>query len=226
MKKPFECKECNEFFDDRKKLKKHQACVHDKKKFYKCDFCDATFSKKFSIKFHISSVHEKKKPFTCDLCDKKFPAKFHLKLHKQALHEEKKFECHICKLKVAEKYTLKRHIESVHDKIKPFKCEICHHECVKKFELKAHMSSGDACMKALVKQERLIKEENKNFSCPKCERKFSSEKILNFHVLFYHEFKVPNSCSICDLMFWTKKVKLVKRLSLCSFAVHSLGKYI
>merc|ERR1739838_164892 len=58
MKKPFECKKCDDFFDDRKKLKKHVNHVHDKKKFYKCDLCDATFSKKFNIKFHISSVHE------------------------------------------------------------------------------------------------------------------------------------------------------------------------
>ena len=190
-------------------LKRHIASVHEKKKFYKCEFegCTTTFSQKVSIKAHINAVHERKR-LKCTECAKDFSNKSNLKVHMESVHEEKSFECKICNTKFGCKQDLNKHIELVvHEggNTKPFECPICNHRCFKKSELQAHMNSGEACMKFLMNFENLISDVNKTHECSKCHKRFSSSKNLDFHVLFKHDYKVPNSCSICDLMFWTNK---------------------
>ena len=155
---------------------------------------------------HIKAVHERKR-FKCIECAKDFSNKSNLKVHMESVHEEKSFECKICNTKFGWKQGLSKHIELVHEgeNTKPFECPICNHRCVKKSELQAHMNSGEACMKVLMNYENLISDVNKMHECSKCHKRFSSSKNLDFHVLFKHDYKVPNSCSICDLMFWTNK---------------------
>ena len=84
MKKPFECKECNEFFDDRKKLKKHQACVHDKRKFYKCDFCDATFTRFNDLRLHQENNHNMN--YKCTFCGMEFAQIHEVSKHIDIVH--------------------------------------------------------------------------------------------------------------------------------------------
>ena len=50
-------------------------------------------------------------------------------------------------------------------------------------------------------------DEYKPFECDKCSKRFSSESVLERHVLRHDKAK-PNSCDVCEKSFYKRKYLL------------------
>ena len=55
---------CDASFDEKGKLNRHIASVHEGKEPFKCPTCDASFARKDNLNRHIAVVHEGKNPIS------------------------------------------------------------------------------------------------------------------------------------------------------------------
>lgn len=120
-KKIISCTLCESAFLRNTDLKKHLACVHEKKRPHACKAtgCSSRFFFAKDLKKHISTVHERNKPFECPKCGQKFGKREHMTSHARRVHEKlKPYSCTICKVPLASKYNLQGHLRTFSHKQK------------------------------------------------------------------------------------------------------------
>ena len=114
-KKIIACDRCDSAFLRNTDLKKHLACVHEKRRPHACTYkdCQSRFFFAKDLKKHISTVHERNKPYACPKCGQKFGKREHMTSHVRRVHEKlKPFRCRVCKVPLASKYNLQGHLKT------------------------------------------------------------------------------------------------------------------
>ncbi|EFA02279.2 transcription factor IIIA [Tribolium castaneum] len=145
------------------------------KKTFKCTHpgCNASFSKIRKLVIH-SRRHTGERPYICDEpgCNKTYTNSSHLVRHKKTSHGPKESQTLVCEvpgcgLVLANKYSLKKHCARKHNsELYRFKCG----ECNQGFH-----------RKKLLQQHAYIHTGEANFSCDKCDLKFTTGYNLSKH---------------------------------------------
>ena len=86
------CKQCDNSFNSKKKLKKHIVETHVQKS--KCKTCEEMFDKNCELEVHIKENHTEIEHFDCDQCDLKFILKWRLKKHQEMHTQSITAKCH------------------------------------------------------------------------------------------------------------------------------------
>ncbi|KAF8770538.1 Zinc finger protein 26 like protein [Argiope bruennichi] len=156
------------------------------------------------------------KKFECYICNNRWSSFKKYKQHFLSVHQDVTFNaCHICSKQFTKSSKVKRHL-LVHSKAKNFKCEICFktfaslttmNRHIKKHSSKEKLSCYQ-CSKTFADKtgfQKHIKMHEisnyTNFKCSICEKKFPEEKLLNEHILAFHDFFKKYPCSICKRRF-------------------------
>ena len=151
--------------------------THTGEKPYECDICKKRFSLKGSLTLIHQRTHTGEKPYECDVCKKIFPQKGNLLRHKQAHTGEKPYECDVCKKMFSDMSSLKRH-KKMH-----LLCRSCGREIIQPCDV----------------QEYFVKDEHtKQFTCNKCDEKFSNSKKLVKHIARQHGNDETYQCRLCQ----------------------------
>jgi len=200
-------------------MKTHIATFHEK---FECADCQKIFSVKSDFDDHLKSVHDGEKPLWCEICKTRFTLDIYLQQHMKRKHasKKKKFKCNICSQRFRLEEYLKQHMIRVHEPGNNQPYQSGDGKCVKdlKFTVK-NLTSTVKNLTSTVKifssslEKKAQKPQEKPFACSICDKKFATSYFLKDHVLNEHkEDKVPNTCSICNLVFWTKN-DLASRIS-------------
>ena len=222
--KPYECDVCQKRFSDKSNLGRHKR-THTGKKPYKCDVCQKRFSRTDVLAVH-KRTHAGEKPYECDVCKKRFRGCGHLAIHQRKHSGEKPFECDVCQKRFSLKSNLKRH-KRTHTGEKPHECDVCQKMFSDLSGFRKHKRMHllcRSCRREIIQsydvQEYFVKDEHtKQFTCNKCDEKFSNSKKLVKHIARQHgndgtyqcclcqelESKEPTGvgyiCSVCDVVF-------------------------
>lgn len=105
---------------------------------FKCDQCDNAFNQRIHLKKH-QSKHTGVKPFKCGQCDYSTVERSHLKVHIRVHTGEKPFHCTYCEYATAQNSTLKIHLKRHHADTAPFTCPSCGAHFSQKSLLDCHM---------------------------------------------------------------------------------------
>ncbi|KAK9880741.1 hypothetical protein WA026_013064 [Henosepilachna vigintioctopunctata] len=76
----------------------------------KCTICERYFANRKSLKKHIECVHEKSRPFVCTICGHKTSRKAMLELHLRQHTGDKPYHCSHCNYKTGDHNCLRRHL--------------------------------------------------------------------------------------------------------------------
>ena len=208
--KKFQCDSCGKKFVEKKDLTKHVLCVHENIRNFLCDKCDRHFATNDQLKRHFKFVHEGLRPHSCEHagCNKSFARPKELKYHIMAVHEQVRLKCDECEKKFSNPNSLQVHINTCHKGQRAI-CQYCskevsylkghiaqHHEQEKKF-------SCNKCEKSfqskylLRRHSEVVHEGLKNYKCDKCSKTFSDAGNMRKHIACVHENLKPYQCDDC-----------------------------
>ncbi|XP_034234709.1 zinc finger protein 98-like isoform X2 [Thrips palmi] len=145
--KTYNCKMCNEYFEEEESLNQHRINVHKiEGGRWTCMICNETFSTNGILKTHMQSVHIKSTVFECAKCPFSSHRKDFLKRHFLSCHAEKapRFCCDHCGRSFVRKDTLAAHIKNIHFSNIPH-CEICSRQFKTIEEVEKHKLSHRPC---------------------------------------------------------------------------------
>ncbi|XP_067932154.1 uncharacterized protein [Watersipora subatra] len=91
---------------------------------FKCNNCDDSFNQKVHLKKH-QSKHTGVKPFKCDHCNYSTVERSHLRVHIRVHTGEKPFKCSHCEYSTAQNSTLKIHLKRHHGGAMSLECTHC-----------------------------------------------------------------------------------------------------
>ncbi|XP_018336391.1 gastrula zinc finger protein xFG20-1-like isoform X1 [Agrilus planipennis] len=206
----FVCKICNETFKDRKLLAVHNKSKHGMDKPYNCLFCDRQFKRSADIYRH-ELIHLNQRSFTCEICNqsyntpsilsshmiikhadsskwkyvcshcnKKFPFKSNRDTHIRRHHTNatSSYTCYHCGESYTSRILLINHIRSKHTLKSQHtrKCQICASIFINQLKLENHMRKEHGL------ETGMLKKRMKRYSCEKCGRKYTTERVLRMHV--------------------------------------------
>ncbi|KAF7991185.1 hypothetical protein HCN44_002747 [Aphidius gifuensis] len=166
----------------------------NKKTIYQCDTCDFECEKKTTLYSHVSRKHRHANDniYSCTDCDftslKKASLASHLKKHTK--DEIQIFACSVCNYRTNKKTTLYSHIRHKHDPKQLLKLQQlyacpednCNYRNRSKHELKVHIARKH--------------NDEYNFPCDQCDKKYKVKGDLTNHVRFDHIEK-PVICEVC-----------------------------
>lgn len=119
---------CDASFGGLKPFKMHMLDVHNKRPL-QCSECDQSFNDKAGLKVHAEAKHGSGKSFTCDVCGKKFSAARFMTQHRREQHEEgekRRIKCDLCDFSSLGVRNLRKHVKTMHnDNVPVFKCSYC-----------------------------------------------------------------------------------------------------
>ncbi|XP_015108643.1 zinc finger protein 62 homolog [Diachasma alloeum] len=189
-----------------------------------CTICDVTIANEKLMSLHVK-MHEPRQ-ITCPTCFREFASAYDLFIHKQKVHrvfidQKMKWFCEQCERFTASVQFLKRHKHCA--KIK-MKCKYCSQKFFKKSELQIHQKKNhyddvmkdpesekfecETCGKSYVEKSyynsHVRKHQAKHegrFTCPTCEKKFSTAAVLKCHIEVRHEKQPKYVCDICSKSF-------------------------
>nr|XP_056713151.1 zinc finger protein 771-like [Euleptes europaea] len=192
--RPFPCLECGRRFRLKQILVAHMK-VHVGERPFSCSECGKRFRQKHHVESH-QRVHTGEKPFACTTCGKRYAQKQPLISHLRVHTGERPYSCIECGKSFRNQATLTIHYR-MHTGERPYRCLLCGKSCSQLQHLKSHqrvhrgeqhlIEAGDT--KALA-QKRAREMVEKPHPCPKCEKRFRDEKIMQVH-LKTHEDKRP-----------------------------------
>lgn len=115
--RPFKCDQCEDSFNQRIHLQKHQS-KHTGVKPFKCDRCDYSTVERSHLKVHIR-VHTGEKPYKCTYCGyataQNSTLKIHLKRHHLTNEEVNIFTCSACGMNFKQRDTFDNHSVQEHN---------------------------------------------------------------------------------------------------------------
>ena len=222
--KPFECGVCKKRFSRKSSLTLHQR-THTGQKPYECDVCQKKFSRTGDLAVH-KRTHTGEKPYECDVCQIRFRGSGHLARHQRTHTGEKPFGCDVCQKRFSVKSNLTTH-KRTHTGEKPYECDVCQKRFStlhysrkhKKMHLLCRGCRREIIQPHDVQEYFVLDEHTKQFTCNKCDEKFSDSEKLVKHIARQHgndgtyqcrlcqelESKEPTSvgylCSVCDVVF-------------------------
>ncbi|XP_065334363.1 zinc finger protein 845-like [Cloeon dipterum] len=147
---------------------------------------------------HVKNFHEmprERKIIQCCFCEKEFQANCSYHQHVRSVHTEFPVKCALigCVLYFKSESDMKSHIESAHkeeDEAKVNKCKYCGFRAKQKINLEKHIAR---------------KHLPKTIKCSKCDKLFSTMKLLKMHDQRDHSFKI---CSVCDEEVTSRNISL------------------
>ncbi|XP_067326524.1 zinc finger protein 250-like isoform X2 [Anolis sagrei] len=189
--RPFACPECGRRFRLKQILVAHLK-VHLGERPFTCGRCGKRFGQKHHLESH-QRVHTGEKPFACTTCGKRYAQKQPLISHLRIHTGERPFDCATCGKAFRNQATLTIH-RRVHTGERPYRCLLCGKACSQLQHLKSHqrihraeqhlLASGDARALSL-ERDRQLRE--KPFPCPRCEKRFRDESIMQAHLETHRE---------------------------------------
>ncbi|KAG6453047.1 hypothetical protein O3G_MSEX007979 [Manduca sexta] len=175
------CKQCNTFYDNPRKFKKHMWSIHGNKN-YVCDYCSKRYNSKTVLRKHIL-IHMGTKNYICDICGFKSNFIGGLKDHKIRRHTATKVYCKVCDRPFQN--------QQDHDKHKCQKkivmCPVCGLQFSRNMKLSRHMNVHTNIPK---------------YECNRCPAKFKSSYSLKAHQ-DRHDGNRTKHCEFCPAKFFT-----------------------
>ena len=192
------CDICGKLFNNKAGLSLHLRRFHhvytipQDKYIKKCDMCDTEFKNSQDFNSHMSQVHNRDKDFKCKDCDTLWVSHCSLEFHYVTCHNMIMYCCDICGYLNSQEAPVKRHKRDVHDKTYPHVCYICGKGFDKRQRLSDHLS-------------RLHNIGEPRFKCDMCNKAFSSNKDLEYHIQGIHLRNKLYQCEQCDKAVLTKR---------------------
>ncbi|XP_048829522.1 zinc finger protein 276 [Brienomyrus brachyistius] len=147
---------------------------------YKCPHqgCTAVYRGADGMKKHIKEHHEEVRERPCPHpgCNKVFMIDRYLQRHVKLIHTEvRNYICDQCGQTFKQRKHLSVH-QMRHSGAKPLQCEVCGFQCRQRASLKYHMTKHKA-------------EEELEFACELCGKRFEKAHNLNVHMSMVHPLK-------------------------------------
>lgn len=168
------CTDCAKVFQSWDAVKRHENCVHKRLYAQPCYICGEKLSNSFYLSEHLKG-HDLNdmRPYKCELCQADFKFKKSIKEHMRRVHTVSTltgtYECDQCSRKFKNDSTLQKHKKR--HLPKPHKCRYCGKGWVYKSELEQHERTH---------------EENRQFCCEICGRRYKEKTDLSKHVKKIH----------------------------------------
>ncbi|CAL1262068.1 unnamed protein product [Larinioides sclopetarius] len=165
-----------------------EVLINFKKK-YECYMCNTRWYSFKNYKQHFISEHKELEFNSCPICFKKFNKTCKVKRHLVTHSKEKLFKCDLCPKSFSVQSALNRH-KKKHSSQELLSCYQCTKSFTNKLAFQKHILMHEQGRKAA-------------FKCTLCDKKFSKEKLLNEHILTYHDFFKEYQCELCKRKFST-----------------------
>ncbi|XP_045489764.1 myoneurin isoform X12 [Pieris rapae] len=134
------CKQCDEVFPTKLKLRYHVITKHnktDKRIRRKCPHCLERFTEHYRKMTHLREAHGITFSFDCRLCNEVFPTRKALTKH-TTQHHTQRIQCTICGKCFGTNTLLKRHMRG-HIGERNFVCNVCQKAYMHEKSLRQHM---------------------------------------------------------------------------------------
>ncbi|XP_004055985.1 zinc finger protein 770 [Gorilla gorilla gorilla] len=160
-----------------------------RKNIHACTICGKMFPSQSKLDRHVL-IHTGQRPFKCVLCTKSFRQSTHLKIHQLTHSEERPFQCCFCQKGFKIQSKLLKH-KQIHTRNKAFRALLLKKRRTESRPLPNKLNANQGSF-----ENGEIGESEENnpldvhsiyivpFQCPKCEKCFESEQILNEHSCF------------------------------------------
>ncbi|KAK3912097.1 Zinc finger protein 582 [Frankliniella fusca] len=217
MRRMMKCRFCDKPYTNELSLINHEK-LHDGTSKMKCNKCEERFDDKNALRRHQRKVHWEHAPVECEICKKQLSDNTCLKAHMKHMHgaEEKKvtvFTCETCGRQLHTKTAFQNHVASKCGTNLLFPCETCGKSFSFKGSLKAHqlLHTGvksflcKFCGKAFHQKGEMKRHERKHtgekpFICEVCGRAFAYRESLLGHSAVHTGIK-PFPCKACGMRF-------------------------
>ena len=125
----------------------------------------------------MHKLTHREKPYECDVCQKRFRLSGHLLQHERTHIGEELHECDFCQKMFSDISNLRKH-KKMH-----LLCSSCGKEIIQPHDV----------------QEYFVEDERtKQFTCNKCDEKFSNSKKLVKHIARQHGNDGTYQCCLCQ----------------------------
>ncbi|OXA45423.1 hypothetical protein Fcan01_20258 [Folsomia candida] len=175
-------------------LSGHMKRIHTSRKRPSCNICNREFFCSSTLRKHIEDIHStsERPRFPCGFlgCKKTFLQKREVSRHIKTVHAENpvRFPCTLC----GKEFNTRAHLEShtpTHTTERPFKCT----KCGRGFSRRTDMRNHD-----LTHLERCARQ---MFKCPVCLQTYLTARGLQLHIRFLHENERNYPCELCGKRF-------------------------
>ena len=231
-KKSYSCHMCATDFLGSIAMKNHIKSVHEGKQPNSCIICDQVFTRYLSLKRHIDFAHGGKKTLLkCSECDRDtFRSNSDLKAHIEQVHKKNiMFECGHCGKNLSNKNSKERHERKFPNALcikMPFECELCPYR--NQFKLRdslyRHIKNFHKGINSTILKENI--NEQKPFSCVKCNKNFSSMDLLKKHEKTKRNCVVILKCNYCNKTFLKRKRLTVHERYRGQLKIFSVSKHV
>ncbi|XP_035713671.1 zinc finger protein 596-like [Folsomia candida] len=188
------CKVCGKISKHPATLSRHMANIHGKRDPSICHICEKPFSSSQHLKRHINEIHSTvdRPRMTCIFpgCEKSYLCKYEAMKHHRIEHSENpiQFPCILCGKWFNLRSKLHQHIPT-HTTEKPYNCPICGRSFPHKASMKRH------------EKTHLAQSDRDVFQCDVCPQTFVRRDALQHHIRVVHENQRNYPCSICGKRF-------------------------
>ena len=170
----FYCDVCDTGFTRRYTFNRHK-CKGRVEKHY-CQLCDKAYLSKYKLKDHILVKHQGQ-TVSCPECGKKFSSRSSMEMHKKQQHEGQfSIWCKICGKGFNHTGHYYGHMNK-HTNTKPFWCQ----QCGKRFYGSSYLHNHKQVCRG---------NNDLNYSCPLCDRKFKCELYLKKHMKIHDTYPI------------------------------------
>lgn len=177
-----------------------------------CHVCDLTFSSLFLLREHLN-MHTGVRPYRCDECSKQFCQLVNYRTHLRSHSQKASIHCRVCSNTFETEEQLQHHLDTNHFEKEFYQCDFCKQIftdlelCKDHVEAHRQQAKRHLCLKCgssfRHRNSLLLHLEWHSrgfFSCPDCERTFSSKTSLLRHS-FSHLGVLPYTCLKCKRHF-------------------------
>ncbi|XP_035713616.1 zinc finger protein 37 homolog [Folsomia candida] len=188
------CEICGKISKNRLALSAHVSSLHTDRKRPSCDVCHRVFFHYGTLQRHIHALHntEERPRFSCQFpgCEKIYKNRYGLSQHVSTEHAENpvRFPCTLCGKKFKRRSHLETHIHS-HTTEKTYNCSTCGRSFAHKASVTQH------------EKTHLEKSARDMLQYRVCPQTFSSKKSLQGHIRVLHENQRNYPCAFCDKRF-------------------------